>query len=418
MVQLYGIWYKSRELWYNLHELWYNDQKPRVDSPRMKRRRRHPALETRAERMLMFLRRFPCFVFAGLALAFSPTASLHGAGAETSVPPPHPALLPQPAFTLQDLGPLPFVADDVLPGLSDKGGVSFWQDRQGAVQGAVWFHGQTQILGGVAGYPSQMTHALNAAGEIAGWTSTGANSVDSRAVTRACVWRGNRLTLLGTLGGRSSQAFGLNLRGVVVGVAQCADGARHAFLAKNSSVRDLGTLPGGTFSQAYAINADGLAVGVSNRSLPYKHAVCWRGGRAYDLGLLPGGMTSSAQAVNARGQVAGYADTPDGTHAFLYIQGKMQDLGTLGETPSAAAALNDQGQVVGSSGFAADQDHAFLWQKGVMLDLNKLIAPGSPWVLLRACAINSHGQIVCVGHRTNDQSARILLLTPLSAHAG
>lgn len=356
----------------------------------------------------MFPRRLFSPIYAGLTAAISLIA--FQCSAATSPPQP-------PQFTAQDMGPLPFIADEVLPGLSETGKVCFWQNQGEAVQGAVWFRGQTQPLGTLAGYPSSITHAVNAGGEIAGWTSTSVNSVDSRAVTRACVWRGNVLTLLGTLGGRNSQAFGINSQNSVVGAAQRADGARHAFLAENNFLRDLGTLPGGTFSQAYAINSAGHAVGVSNSVLPYKHAVCWRDGKVYDLGLLPGGTTSSAQAINARGQIAGYADTPDGTHAFLYTQGKMQDLGTLGEDPSAAAALNDQGQVVGSSGFAPDQDHAFLWQKGKMFDLNKLVAPGSPWVLLRACAINNHGQIVCVGHRKNDQTALTLLLTPVLAHA-
>ena len=363
----------------------------------------------------MFLRRILAGVFVGfLLIGFLTAFSLafvfpHSASADSAVPPL--------AFTIQDLGPLPFIADDVLPGLSDTGKVCFWQNRREAVAGAAWSHGQMQSLGGIGGYPSTLPHAVNAGGEIAGWASTSANSVDSRGITRACVWRSNALTLLGTLGGRNSQAFGINSQNLIVGAAQCADGARHAFLAKNDTLRDLGTLPGGTFSQAYAINAAGHCVGVSNSTLPYKHAVCWREGQIRDLGLLPGGSTSSAQAINARDQIAGYADTPDGTHAFLYTQGKMQDLGTLGDAPSAAVALNDQGQVVGSSGFAPDQDHAFLWQKGAMLDLNKLVAPSAPWVLIRGCAINNHGQIVCVGHRKNDQTAHILFLTPISAHA-
>jgi probable HAF family extracellular repeat protein len=364
----------------------------------------------------MFLRRilpgvFAGFLFVGCFTAFS-LGSVFPDRANADFALPHP-----PAFTIQDLGSLPFIADDVLPGLSDTGKVCFWKNRQEAVVGAVWSHGQEQTLGSIDGYPSTMPHAINLGGEIAGWASTSANSVDSRAVMRACVWRSNALTLLGTLGGRNSQAFGINSHNIVVGVAQRADGVRHAFLAQNDSLRDLGTLPGGTFSQAYAINTAGQIVGVSNSILPYKHAVCWRDGQVQDLGLLPGGTTSSAQAINGLGQIAGYADTPDGTHAFLYTQGKMQDLGTLGEAPSHADALNDQGQVVGASGFAADQDHAFLWQKGAMLDLNKLIAPSAPWVLLRACAINNHGQIVCVGHRKNDQTAHLLFLTPVLAHA-
>jgi probable HAF family extracellular repeat protein len=364
----------------------------------------------------MFLRRilphvFVSVLFASGLMAFSlGTAVPHKANAKPALPPP-------PSFTIQDLGVLPFIADEVLPGLSDTGKVCFWKNRQDAVEGAVWSHGKVQNLGSIAGYPSTMPHAINAGGEIAGWAATSANSVDSRAVTRACVWRSNTLTLLGTLGGKNSQAFGINSHNIVVGVAQCADGSRHAFMAKNKSLHDLGTLPGGTFSQAYGINAAGHIVGVSNSTRPFKHAVSWRAGQIHDLGLLPGGTTSSAQAINSRDQIAGYADTPNETHAFLYTQGKMHDLGTLGEDPSNAFALNDQGQVVGISGFGPDQDHAFLWQKGTLFDLNKLIAPSSPWILVQACAINNHGQIVCVGYRKNDQTTHTLLLTPVLAHA-
>ena len=364
----------------------------------------------------MFMRRL-LYSAIGLAMALSLTHAFSPrANAVSPLPQP-------PSFTLQDLGRLPFIANgDALPGLSDTGKVCFWQDRGQAAQGAVWSQGQTRVLPGITRYRSSITRSVSAGGEVAGWAGTSANSVDSRSTTRACVWRGNVPVLLGTLGGRNSEAFGINSQNSVVGDAQRADGARHAFLAEsastqNSSLRDLGTLSGGTFSQAYAINSAGYIVGISNSALPYKHAVCWQGGKIHDLGLLPGGRTSSAQAINARDQIAGYADTPQGTHAFLYTQGKMRDLGTLGEDPSAAAALNDQGQVVGTSGFVPDVSHAFFWRNGVMFDLNKLIPPGSPWVLLRGCAINNHSQIVCVGHSKNDQIARIFLLTPVLAHA-
>lgn len=54
-----------------------------------------------------------------------------------------------------------------------------------------------------------------------------------------------RLTDLGTLGGSSSSAFGINDTGQVVGSSAIAgDAVQHAFLYSNGSMADLGTLGG------------------------------------------------------------------------------------------------------------------------------------------------------------------------------
>ncbi len=93
------------------------------------------------------------------------------------------------------------------------------------------------------------------------------------------------VTDLGTLGGLSSQAFGINGIGQVVGAADTGSGD-HPFLYSNGTMTDLGTLGGG-------------------------------GGVAY--------------AINGSGQVVGSAYTAGDAaeHAFLYGNGVMQDLGTL-----------------------------------------------------------------------------------------
>ena len=122
---------------------------------------------------------------------------------------------------------------------------------------------------------------------------------------------GYTIVNLGTLGGSSSAAEGININGYVVGNSfVAADTTTHAFLYGNGEMIDIGTL-GGTFGEAYSINSNGWVVGLSST------------------------------ASNA-------------AHAFVYSNGVMNDLGTLGGTSSGAQGINNNGQVVGSSYLAGD----------------------------------------------------------------
>jgi len=89
-----------------------------------------------------------------------------------------------------------------------------------------------------------------------------------------------------------------------------------------------------------------------------------------DLGFLPDGRISHASAINRLGHVVGDADTTDGMHGFLWIDGTMTDLGTLGGHISNAVDINDADQIIGLS----ERSHGekmvpFLWQEGRMVDL-------------------------------------------------
>lgn len=183
---------------------------------------------------------------------------------------------------------------------------------------------------------------------------------------------------LGTLGGSSSHAFGINRDGVVVGdSATFGNLTTHAFIwTQAGGMVDVGTL-GGTFSTAFGINSSGLVVGysyVAGNSM--YHPFVWTPATGMlDLGTL-GGPSGAAQAVSDTGVVVGYSQTPDNrSHAFKWTQaGGMVDLGGLGGPNVGATAINSHGDIVGYSSITAFLDrHAVLWpHTGGITDLGTL----------------------------------------------
>ena len=257
-------------------------------------------------------------------------------------------------------------------------------------------------LGGTNSYAAD----INDAGQVVG------NSRTASGDLHAFLWEdvnANRqsdageMIDLGTLGGGNSFAIGMNGFGQVVGTSPTASGDFRAFLWQDldgngqsdaGEMIDLGTL-GGPTSSASGINGSGQVVGNADTASGEFHSFLitpedtnddgvpdlWfrddDGDGANDLmmelGTL-GGDESRAKSINDLGQVVGNALTASGElHAFLIrpqdvdmdgtldwfvdvdtdgANDLMIDLGT-----SEALAINENGQIVGRS-----DNHPVIWE--------------------------------------------------------
>ncbi len=337
-------------------------------------------------------------------------------------------------YTLVDLGTFggPQAGQGNGPYLSDAGGAAGTADttmidpyginENSAFNGDpyvqhtfIWRRGLLTDLGALgpnSANNSSYTNGINARGDMAGISDNGSlDPLLGAEAADAVLWKSGQIVNLGTLGGNESQAFGLNNRDQVVGVAANAipdpfsmlgwGTQARAFLWEDGSMRDLGTL-GGPDSFAWFVNGGGQIAGVSYTSAipnpltgqPPTDVFLWENGSLRDLGSLGLGVPTfgGIAALNDRGEIVGtsfLAGAPR-QHPFLWNGKQMIDLGTLGGPNGSAGGMNQNGVVVGSAQLPDRTHHAFLWMNGTMHDLPPLV--GSP--CSSGNAINARDEVV------------------------
>jgi len=230
-------------------------------------------------------------------------------------------------------------------------------------------------------YPQNLSNAVNDYGDAVGQTQVAV--VNGQPQYGAFYYSqndyGQTFKYLGTLGGATSVAYGINDTNLIVGSSANSAGYVRAFYSfRTGPPTDFD--PGDTIydSAAYAVNKNGLVAGVINRGRcpgriisfrcrgPYYYPVTFSGSTITSLGSL-GGSAGAALALDSNGNVVGWSQTSSGQHhAFLYVNGHMIDMnslsmiGAMGWTLTDAAAINDTGLIVGHAVDSTGHDEFFM----------------------------------------------------------
>lgn len=227
--------------------------------------------------------------------------------------------------------------------------------------------GGQNLFGPLTGDMSSEATAINRFGMIVGQSYGGISGTRGFVADRG----GMNFRELPGLGGGFTKPQAVSSNGMVVGMSEISpNGPRHAFavLAQGDTALDLGTL-GGESSTAFGINDDDVVVGEAevrgNKSHGFRANADGTGGLV-DLGLLKGYRYSRANAINKLGVIVGAVSSAFDTddiypRAVVYYPavGKWRDLNVLtvdgvpaGVRLAEATAINKKGHILvnGSDG--------------------------------------------------------------------
>ncbi len=354
-------------------------------------------------------------------------------------------------YTITDLGALIAGPQSVGWDVNNAGQATGWSNRGStATNYRPYFYNNGVItnLAPLGTGTNALAISMNESGRIVGYSELAPQAPGgafSGQIHGYFSDNGGVLKDIGTFGGPSSQAWGVNDNGVVVGQAQNASSQSRPFVWRDlnndglwqlSEMIDVGWINGGVNGRMFAINNNNVAVGNNiDGATGFQTATLWKDengngisdpGELRLLGTL-GGPTSFAQGINDNGYVSGVTDingfASNGRtmqRAFIWHDdngngvsdpGEMKNLGTLGGEFSAALRINATNEIIGwSDAVGINTAHAMRWKNNFMLDLNAAIPQNSGWTLVEARGLSDNGKIT--GYGTINGATHAYLLKP------
>jgi probable HAF family extracellular repeat protein len=319
-------------------------------------------------------------------------------------------------------------------GISNNGVVVGYSSTTAGTDTSFYYDGSMHNMGSIAPGTSSRAAAINASGQITGWSYElpGGYTSGDRV---AYFYNSGTFTAMpnlgrGTNGLCSGYGWGISPSGLVGGSSQNyiysggtlvsnlthamvwnSDGSVYANLRPIMTAQGLN--PGTGTQQVNALNA---AYAVGNYSVgaagkPFRYDLLT--GTIVALPTLSNGTNFYALGINDQNVVIGYGNDPNAGNRMFALKynpatGTTVSLGTLtsdGHTYSRAYSINHAGDAVGTvygKTTTGEAERAVIFQAGGgIVDLNTLyagiITPG--WTLKCATAINDNGWIA--GYATN-----------------
>ncbi len=233
-------------------------------------------------------------------------------------------------------------------------------------------------------------------------------------------------------GAASTQSWGINSRGDIVGFYTIADKSSHGFLLSEGNytpidfpgaavtllngIDDRGNIageygttltgthhgfvlstggiftnidyPGATFTTAIGVTPSGEIVGYYTLADNVNHSFVLTGGRFTPIDF-PGSITDGINGIGPQGDIVGAYKITTAAHGFLLSNGDFTSIDYPAASATIATGTNAAGDIVGRYTDAAAVNHAFLLRGGKLISIDY---PGATFT--GATAIDASGNIV------------------------